>query len=94
MKGLKNSSAHPPLEEPLADDEGQMGEDAAQDPRTLALAAILRNWEWVTFEAGDWYLDIATTVSITLPGVLMSTLIKKDAHAKIIQHFTQHPIDQ
>ncbi|KAG9088288.1 hypothetical protein FRC06_002111, partial [Ceratobasidium sp. 370] len=94
MKGLKNSSAHPPPEEPLADDEGQMREGAAQHPRTLALAAVLRNWEWVTFEAGDWYLDIATTVSVTLPGVPMSTLIKKDAHAEIIRHFTQRPIDQ
>ncbi|KAG8721161.1 hypothetical protein FRC09_008340 [Ceratobasidium sp. 395] len=92
MKGLKNLSTHPPPEVALIDDEGNMI-DPENQPRNVALGTVLRNWEWADF-GPDWYLDFATTISTELPDMLMSTLIKKEAHPEIIRHFTRRPIDQ
>lgn len=69
--------------------------DVAHDPRTLALQKLLADWQFALFDTKDWYLDIATTISITRwNNTAASVLIRKDAHPEIIRHFTAEPIDR
>ncbi|KAG8736463.1 hypothetical protein FRC10_009305 [Ceratobasidium sp. 414] len=104
MKGVKAGTTHPPLREPplgpalglrrLADGatDGNL-RDALNDPRTLAISRLFANWEFANFEEGQWYLDIATTVSVRREdGTPVSVLIRKDAHPEILRRFTGEPI--
>jgi hypothetical protein len=69
--------------------------DIENDPRTLTLPKILGDWEFAAFESNNWYLDIATTISLTREDhTPVSALIRKDAHAEMIRYFTKEPIER
>jgi hypothetical protein len=69
--------------------------DIENDPRTLTLPKILGDWEFASFDGQKWYLDIATTISVTREDhTPFSVLIRKDAHAEIIRYFTKEPIER
>ncbi|KAG8702957.1 hypothetical protein FRC08_003149 [Ceratobasidium sp. 394] len=94
MKGMKAGTTHPPSQQPLLGPDGNLL-DAHNDPRTLALSRLFANWEFANFRGDQWYLDIATTVSVSRQdNSPVSVLIRKDAHPEILRHFTGEPIQR
>ncbi|KAG8708808.1 hypothetical protein FRC08_018700 [Ceratobasidium sp. 394] len=94
MKGVKAYTTHPPPARSLLGPDGRLS-DPLNSPRILALNKLFENWQWAEFKNDCWYLDIATTVSVTrADGSPVSVLIRKDAHPEILRHFTKEPIQR
>ncbi|KAG8733048.1 hypothetical protein FRC10_000460 [Ceratobasidium sp. 414] len=94
MKGVKASTAHPPPDRPMLGPDNRLL-DPFNDARTLALNRLFDNWQFAQFRGDQWYLDIATTISVSrADSSPVSVLIRKDAHAEILRHFTKEPIQR
>ncbi|KDN35624.1 hypothetical protein RSAG8_11419, partial [Rhizoctonia solani AG-8 WAC10335] len=65
MRGVKNQniSLHPALDEPLVN-QGKLNGDLIDpfNPRTMAVERLLSDFNTADFQAGCWFLDLATTV--------------------------------
>jgi hypothetical protein len=55
---------------------------------------VLNDFICNEFVKNKWYLDIATTVSISDDGHPLSALVNRNAHAEIIKYFTDKCIEQ
>ncbi|KDN35418.1 hypothetical protein RSAG8_11595, partial [Rhizoctonia solani AG-8 WAC10335] len=91
-KNLKrvNESAHPPPDEALVGEDGRLID--AENPRTMAIKKLLSDFNMRHMKVGEWFVDIATTISAKHQDQPVSLFPNYLYHPEIMNHFTGVPV--